>query len=576
VSSSHSLDEVGIIVGEASSTEFIFISEKESYPPKWEYLVIKSNEYIDGELKPVDVVAQVEKVASVSDVMTQQLDLAALERIRQAKLDEIRTLGHARIIGYVRKEIGPSDKKAGETRTRVLLPRRAVAPGEHVYTAPKDVLSNLFSYSEDEGLHVGNLISRPDIPVFLSVSGFRRHVAIIAQTGAGKSYCAGVLIEELLDRGASIIVVDPHADYVLLSLSQSGGRYERADRVAVFRNPASTGRYSEKEVGNVRHYEIAFQDLTYDQVCEVAGIAESYTNIREAVRVCVDMLSKEGKHYLPQHLMDKLEQLGTKPRKTKNKKIKPSEGNEEQVAEEQIQDEQKIRIGASSAVKYVRRLVDLKVFGLQSTPIMDLLEPMRASVIDLSGLEDRSMDYIVYRILSETFNHVADGSFQFPVFIIIEEAHKFVPPKEQGETYSSYYINKIAAEGRKFGIFLILVTQRPSKVDQDSLSQCNSQIVMKLTNPCDQNAVGNSSERMSRDLLEDLPGLNPGEAVIVGDVTKAPVMVKIRTRKTMEGGADIDVVDKLKQARQEVGAERSTDVERRKQMPLKRGQFSEV
>jgi DNA helicase HerA-like ATPase len=576
VSSSHSLEEVGIIVGEASSTEFIFVSEKENYPPKWEYLVIKSDEYIDGELKPVDVVAQVEKVSSVSDVMTQQLDLQALERIRRARLDEIRTLGHARIIGYVRKEAGVSDKKAGEARTRVLLPRRAVAPGEHIYTAPKDVLRNLFSYSEDEGLHVGNLISRPDIPVYLSVSGFRRHVAIIAQTGAGKSYCAGVLIEELLDRGASVIVVDPHADYVLLSLSQSAGRYEHADRVAVFRNPASTGRYSEREVGNVKPYEIAFQDLNYDQVCEVAGIVETYTNIREAIRVCVDMLQQEGKHYLPQHLMEKLEQLATESRKTKNKKVKPSEENEEQVAEEQGQHDQKIRIGASSAVKYVRRLVDLKVFGLQSTPIMDLLEPMRASVIDLSGLEDRSMDYIVYRILSETFSHVADGTFQFPVFIIIEEAHKFVPPKEQGETFSSYYINKIAAEGRKFGVFLILVTQRPSKVDQDSLSQCNSQIVMKLTNPCDQNAVGNSSERMSRDLLEDLPGLNPGEAVIVGDVTKAPVMVKIRTRKTMEGGADIDVVDKLRQAKREVGADKVIEADRRKQISLKRGQFSEV
>nr|MDO8099307.1 ATP-binding protein [Candidatus Njordarchaeota archaeon] len=576
MSSSHSLEEVGIIVGEASSTEFVFVSERENYPPKWEYLVIRSNEFIDGELRPVDVVAQVEKVASVSDVMTQQLDLEALERIRRAKLDEIRTLGHARIIGYVQKEIAPSEKKAGEVRTRVLLPRRAVAPGEHVYIAPREVLRNLFSYSEDEGLHVGNLISRPDIPVYLSVSGFRRHVAIIAQTGAGKSYCAGVLIEELLDRGASVIVVDPHADYVLLSLSQSGGRFEHADRVAVFRNPASTGRYNDKEVGNVMPYEIAFQDLNYDQVCEVAGIAESYTNIREAVRVCVDTLNQEGKHYLPQHLREKLEKLGTKPRKTVNKEMKPSEENEDQIAEEQIQDEQKIRIGASSAVKYVRRLVDLKVFGLQSTPITDLLEPMRASVIDLSGLEDRSMDYIVYRILSETFNHVADGTFHFPVFIIIEEAHKFVPPKEQGETFSSYYINKIAAEGRKFGVFLILVTQRPSKVDQDSLSQCNSQIVMKLTNPCDQNAVGNSSERMSRDLLEDLPGLNPGEAVIVGDITKAPVMVRIRTRKTMEGGADIDVVNKLKLAKQEAGADRMSEANRRRQMTLKKGQFSEV
>ena len=75
---------------------------------------------------------------------------------------------------------------------------------------------------------------------------------------------------------------------------------------------------------------------------------------------------------------------------------------------------------------------------------------------------------------------------------------------------------------------------------------------MKLTNPQDQRAVAESSERMSQDLLNDLPGLNPGEAIIVGDLTKAPVMVKIRQRKTREGGSDIDVVALLKQARKAV------------------------
>ena len=64
-----------------------------------------------------------------------------------------------------------------------------------------------------------------------------------------------------------------------------------------------------------------------------------------------------------------------------------------------------------------------------------------------------------------------------------------------------------------------------------------------------------SSERLSADLLNDLPGLNPGKGVIVGEITRAPVMVKVRPRLTKEGGADVDIVKKLAEAR-ESGGER--------------------
>ncbi len=543
MSSIHDLKEVGFIVGEATSTEFIFVSEKEKYPPKWEYLLVQSQEYVDGKLQLVDVLAQVERIASKSEVMTQQLDVEALERIKRAGIDEIRTLGRARVLGYI--------VERSDGRKEVLLPRRAVVPGQHIYVAPKEVLTVFFSYPPKEALYIGDLISRPDVPVYLSVSGFRRHLAIIAQTGAGKSYCAGVFIEELLDKGASIIVVDPHADYAFLSLAQSGERYGRAERITVFRNPASTGRYSEKEVGNLQLYEIAFQDLSFDEVCEVAGIREAYAKIREAVRVGVERLKEEGKHYLPKDLLASLEGI-----------------------KDDSEEERGLRAGAAGALKYIRRLVYLKVFGLQSTSTESLLKPMHVSVIDLSGLEDASMDYITSKILVDTFSVVANGDFNYPVFVILEEAHKFIPGGDR-PTYSSSVINKIAAEGRKFGVFLLLITQRPSKVHPDSLSQCNSQIIMKLTNPQDQKAVAESSERVSQDLLNDLPGLNPGEAVVVGEVTKAPVMLRVRSRRTREGGADIDVVEKLRQARQELKVNEIVETDRRRQLPF-RGDFSKV
>ncbi len=138
------------------------------------------------------------------------------------------------------------------------------------------------------------------------------------------------------------------------------------------------------------------------------------------------------------------------------------------------------------------------------------------------------------------------GEFEYPLFVFVEEAHKFIPA--EGDTYSSRIIKKIAAEGRKFGVFLVVITQRPSKIHSDALSQCNSQIIMRITNPKDQDAVMASSERLGETLMEDLPGLNTGEAVIVGEMTRAPIMARISKRATREGGSDVDILSKMKEA----------------------------
>ncbi|MBS7623427.1 ATP-binding protein [Candidatus Bathyarchaeota archaeon] len=509
--------KVGVIVGEATTDMFYFASSIDDYPPKWEYLMVLSNEIADGEIREVQVLAQVERIVSASQVLSREVDFDAINRILQARIEDLRTWGKARVLGYIHHE--PSGG-----RRRVLLPRRAVVPGRPVYIAPVPLLREFYSSTAEDGLHIGELINRPDVPVFISASGLRRHLAIIAQTGAGKSYCAGVLIEELLEKGATILILDPHSDYVLLSQSRGGGLHNLSSRVVVFRNKAATGRY--KDVGNVRPYEIAFTELTPDEVCDIAGIREKAVNQRNAVAEALKSFKEEI--YTPADLVKKLED--------------PSGWTEDN----------KIRNAAKSALKYIRSLSKLNVFGLTSTEISEILKPMNVSVIDLSGLEDKTMNYIASNILYETYEAVSKGEYGFPVFIVIEEAHKFVP--FEGTSYSSSITNRIAAEGRKFGIFLILITQRPSKIASDSLSQCNSQIIMRLTNPDDQNAVAKSSERMSADLLGNLPGLNPGEAIVVGEVTTVPVMIKVRERLTREGGSDIDLAKKLEEARLEVNA----------------------
>ena len=80
---------------------------------------------------------------------------------------------------------------------------------------------------------------------------------------------------------------------------------------------------------------------------------------------------------------------------------------------------------------------------------------------------------------------------------------------------------------------------------------------MQLTNPDDQRAVQKASEAISAELLDDLPGLNKGEAIVLGQLTRIPVMVRITGRLSAEGGSDVDLVDELKRARQDVTAARA-------------------
>jgi len=150
--------------------------------------LVKSIESIDGEDVEVDVIAQIDGVYSHSMALREDVPLDAAERIIQAEIADSRIIASARVLGFLYNGL-------------IYQPRRAIQPGKYVYLAPEDVLEKFYSYDEDEGLLVGYLITRSTVPVYVSIRGFRRHLAILAQTGAGKSYTAGVLLEELLKKG---------------------------------------------------------------------------------------------------------------------------------------------------------------------------------------------------------------------------------------------------------------------------------------------------------------------------------------------------------------------------------------
>ncbi|MFQ5874664.1 MAG: ATP-binding protein, partial [Dehalococcoidia bacterium] len=222
--------------------------------------------------------------------------------------------------------------------------------------------------------------------------------------------------------------------------------------------------------------------------------------------------------------------------------------------------------GAGRAIKYIERLERVDIWGFEDVPMEDLLKPMTISVIDLAGVDQWIAEFVINKVLRETWSQATIEGLARPVFVVLEEAHNFVPGGQYVRSQCAGIIKRLASEGRKFGIFLILITQRPYRIHQDTLSQCNSQIIMRLTNPEDQRAVRAASESISEGLLADLPGLNVGEAVVLGPLVRVPVMIKVGKRQSQEGGSDIDVVKALERAKSEAitgKMERKAEEERR-------------
>ena len=108
----------------------------------------------------------------------------------------------------------------------------------------------------------------------------------------------------------------------------------------------------------------------------------------------------------------------------------------------------------------------------------------------------------------------------------------------------------ITSEGRKFGFGLGIISQRPSKIDQDVLSQCGTQVTMKIQNPTDQDAIKNSVEAAGEDVLRELPGLTPGQAVVSGDSMNTPVLIQVRRRHTQHGAGSIPATQEWRTAHQ--------------------------
>jgi len=450
----------------------------------------------------------------------------------------------AAMIGYDEREyelfeisvvvLGYYDETLGDF-VNPRLPPRAGTP---IHIADDEMLANVLSKraaGQTGAAHIGSLLSRPagEVPVAIDLRAVSStHLAIIASTGAGKSYLAGVLIEELMSarNRAAVMVVDPHGEYDTLVqmqgldgfLGDDGYRPQveviRPENVKVRTSSLTLGdlRYLLPEMSERMHYVLG---RAYGLVGRKFGPNWTLAQFRIAVREAETEMSRKGERSV-----------------------------DEQVAELA----QETDYGTAGAViwRINSRLAGSEIFNdFESLPLARLFRPGQCTVLQLNEVGEREQQVVVATLLRrllyarmQTEKRLAvegqDTYLPYPAFVLIEEAHNFSPAS--ADLVSSQILKTILSEGRKFGVAVGLISQRPGKLDADVLSQCMTQFILRIVNPIDQARVAESVESVGRDLLHELPALSKGQAIVAGAAVNTPLLCRVRRRITEHGAEDVD------------------------------------
>ena len=424
-------------------------------------------------------------------------------------------------IGYFSRQLGD-----------FVNPRIPPNAGDPVFLASSETLSGVLSprrTGEIGSAYVGSLLTRNagEVPVVLSVKDVvSTHLAILASTGAGKSYTAGVIVEELMApyNRAAVLIVDPHGEYDTMRSIEGDARFRQ------------DGYQPEVKIYTHDRIKVRFSSLTEADI----------------------------KYLLPEGTSDKmLHYLSQAYRKLTagqrgERGLWGYHDLRDAVTAEKYGDED-ARGGSGGNVGSIDALLwrlDSRfdrpgsIFSdTEHIPLSEMFQPGRCTVLQLSDIEQHEQQVVVATLLRRvnkarmaTVRQEAasgtDSYLPYPVFTLLEEAHRFAPA---GQTVvSTNILKQILSEGRKFGVGIGLITQRPGKLDQDVLSQCMTQVIMRIVNPIDQDTVAKSVEGAGRQLLDELPALTKGQAIISGVGVNTPVMCRVRERITPHGGETFD------------------------------------
>lgn len=383
------------------------------------------------------------------------------------------------------------------TESGIKRPSVPPSPGTKVYLARESLLKKFYGF-DDNGVYLGRLEFH-DLDVKLNMTKLlKKHLAVLSISGAGKSHTVACIIEELLERKKeqgriACIVFDPHGEYSSFAEPAKQGYVDYSDKTLLIQG---------------KQIRIGVPNLN---VGMLAGIIPgiSLAQRRELSRILSE-LKKEMRSGNGPFDLSKLKDA--------------------------IASDSEIKTNTKSALlAWLSELESLHLFGKTDLPsIRDIVMPGKLAVIDLSDIIDlRKKQIIVSYFAHKLFNERRKQRIA-PFLLVVEEAHQFTPEKASEEqAVSREILRTIAREGRKFGASLCLISQRPVQLDTTTLSQCNTKLILRITNPYDLDHIAKSAEAIDKRSLDMITSLQVGEALLIGEAVGYPLFFKVRQRKSM-------------------------------------------
>jgi DNA helicase HerA-like ATPase len=486
-------DSVGVIFGKTDSLNFRFAVSNIINTKKSDYVKVWHES--DGW-----ILAQVTSITSSSEDfdIEEAVDVAG-GGSRMGDMDE-RIIAEATVIG--------SRSKEGTLN----VPKSPFSPGDKVFNADETLIRQTLGLMRGD-VYIG-LLEGQNIHVNLDANNLvQKHCSILAKTGAGKSYTGGVILEELLDKNVPLLIIDPHGEYSTL-------KFPNEEKASLFEKYGITPK------------GYATQVTVYTPANKVlnpsADTLFRLNGVNLGIKDLAQFFSEESSQNQTGILFEAVSKL----------KAEKSTYTIDDIIFEVGQNKSKIKWNVINKLEGLR---ETGILSEKATTISELVQEGRASIIDMKGVNPDLQAMIVAKLCSDLFEARKLNTIP-PLMLVLEEAHNFCPEKGFGRTVSSDILRTIASEGRKFGLGLMVVSQRPARVDKNILSQCNTQIIMKVTNPNDLKAISKGLEGISSDVEEDIKRLAPGVAMIVSTYIERPILVDIRTRKSRHGGASVPVV----------------------------------
>ncbi len=382
--------------------------------------------------------------------------------------------------------------------------------GDPVFAADDQDLERVYARPQKANIRVGKVLQGNDLSAYLVTDDLLgKHFAILGTTGGGKSCSLVLVLRAILDAhpNGHIVLLDPHDEYAhcfgdvaeVINLDNLELPYWLLDfdeMVAVF--ASHDGRDHEIEADILRPAVLAarrlgtgsqkFENVTVDTPVPFR-LAELIRHIDQAM----GKLDKpdDSRPYL--RLKARLDTL--------------------------MSDKRFSFMFGSPRIHDTMAEVLSRLFRI---PNRD--KPI--SIIDLSGIPADIVDVVVSLLCRLIFDFAvwSENPETHPMLLVCEEAHRYIPSDEtRGFGPTKAAIARIAKEGRKYGVSLGLVTQRPSEISPSVLSQCNTVIAMRMSNEQDQDFVRRALPENALGLLNALPSLQTREAVAIGEGAPIPV-----------------------------------------------------